>query len=154
LLLLFGMSSYNKELDVYLIAPVLSCFRCRYYLPWVMFGLVGRPDSREVLDLEMNQSPILPLTPCIMRALLAEMSSGSTLEAPGTKSCHCSRSEHLKVPSYLGSDLHNTMPNPSDHPLYLTSIQAREITQQFEKVVLRPGCRVLWSGVPRTWVQN
>jgi hypothetical protein len=76
------------------------------------------------------------------------------LKAPGSKPCHCSRSEHPPVPSYLGSDFHNETPDSPDYSKYLTSVQAREIIQEFEKVVLGPGCQVMWSGVPRTWAQD
>lgn len=79
---------------------------------------------------------------------------GFYLETPGTKPCHCSRSEHRAVPSHLGNDFHNETPNSPDYSKYLTSVQAREIIQQFKKVVLRPGCQVMWSGVPRAWVQD
>jgi hypothetical protein len=42
----------------------------------------------------------------------------------------------------------------ADYTEYLTSEEASEIHQQFQNSFLKPGCQVMWSGVPREWVQH
>lgn len=63
-------------------------------------------------------------------------------------------SEEPLIPDYLEDDVQDHFPNLPDYSRYLTDSEAKEIIRQFDKIVLRPGCQVMWSGVPRTWVQD
>jgi hypothetical protein len=56
---------------------------------------------------------------------------------------HSSLLEHNKCPSSEWNYLE-----------YLTEKEAEQIREQFRNLPLKPGCQVMWCGVPREWAQH
>jgi hypothetical protein len=77
------------------------------------------------------------------------------LEIPGTQSSRHGRFEQPRpISDDLENDFRDLIPDLPDYSEYLTDIEAKEIMEQFDKVFLRPGCQVMWTGVPRDWAQE
>jgi hypothetical protein len=50
---------------------------------------------------------------------------------------------------------HNTCaPSEWSYAKYLTEKEAEQIRERFRTLPLKPGCQVMWCGVPREWVQR
>src|ERR1700730_1032826 len=49
---------------------------------------------------------------------------------------------------------HQRLPSRSNYLEYLTEEEAHQIREQFRGLPFKPGCQVMWSGVPREWAQR
>ena len=56
--------------------------------------------------------------------------------------------------SLLIRDNVQSYPSNWDYSEYLTTEEADEIHEQFRNSQFKPGCQVMWSGVPREWAQR